>query len=422
MIKNVIFDIGNVLVDYDYDTYLKSFGFGQEEEEKIRKAIFEGPYWAELDREKIAVPELLEGFVSYAPEYRDDIMRVFVGAHRSIRRRPDAIPWIQALKERGLHVYYLSNFSSIMLERASAALDFLPYMDGGLFSYEVKSVKPERGIYQAFLKKYPNVKPGESVFIDDSSANAVTAIANGFRVILYKNRVKAIQELERVCGFKIYDERTRTFLPLEQLEKENEDSKNELAKCMAGEYYDCHNKIFLEFKDIARKLLAEYNELPYDKTAQKTEVLKRLLGGIGKNVSVASPFLCDYGRNIYIGNNVSVNMNCTFVDCNRIEIGDNVLISSNVQIYTSSHPVELAERLTPNWRPESGKYFCQTYALPVKIGDGCWIGGGVIVLPGVTIGDGAVIGAGSVVTRDIPKNCVAAGNPCRVIRRINGTE
>lgn len=103
-----------------------------------------------------------------------------------------------------------------------------------------------------------------------------------------------------------------------------------------------------------------------------------------------------------------------------IEIGNNILIASNVQIYTSTHPVELADRLTPDWNPESGEYFCRTYALPVKIGNGCWIGCGVIILPGVTIENGTVIGAGSVVTKDIPANCVAVGNPCKVIRKING--
>lgn len=195
--------------------------------------------------------------------------------------------------------------------------------------------------------------------------------------------------------------------------------KSELEKCLVGKCYDCHAAVFLKFKAKARRLLAEYNRLAYEEKEKKHAVLQEMLGGIGANVSIGLPFLCDYGCNIYIGDNVSINMNCTFVDCNRITIGNNVLISSNVQIYTSTHPVELSERLTPDWKPETGEYFCRTYARPVTIGNGCWLGGGVIVLPGVSIGDGAVIGAGSVVTRDIPANVTAAGNPCRVIREIN---
>ena len=195
--------------------------------------------------------------------------------------------------------------------------------------------------------------------------------------------------------------------------------KNELEKCLSGEWYDCHDPIFLEYKDTARRLLKRYNSLEYNQKEEKTEILKKLFDNIGDNVSVGLPFICDYGCNISIGSNVSINMNCTFVDCNKITIGSNVLIASNVQIYTATHPVELADRLTPNWNMESGEYFCRTYALPVTIGDGCWIGGGAIILPGVTIGKGTVIGAGSVVTKDIPENSVAVGNPCRVIRKIN---
>ena len=112
-------------------------------------------------------------------------------------------------------------------------------------------------------------------------------------------------------------------------------------------------------------------------------------------------------------------MNCSFIDCNKITIGSHVLIASNVQIYTATHPIELSERLTPGWTPDKAAYFCRTYALPVTIEDGCWIGGGVIILPGVTIGKGCVIGAGSVVTKNIPADSLAVGNPCRVIREIN---
>lgn len=153
---------------------------------------------------------------------------------------------------------------------------------------------------------------------------------------------------------------------------------NEMEKCLAGQNYNCHDGIFLELKRKSRELLSKYNQFSYEQKTEKYAVLQELFGGIGTNVSVGSPFLCDYGKNIYMGNNVSVNMNCTFVDCNMIEIGSNVLISSNVQMYTAAHPVELSERVIEDWQPDSGLYFCQTYALPIKIGNGCWIGGGVI--------------------------------------------
>ncbi|MCI8522511.1 MAG: sugar O-acetyltransferase [Lachnospiraceae bacterium] len=194
----------------------------------------------------------------------------------------------------------------------------------------------------------------------------------------------------------------------------------ELEKCLAGEYYDCHDQVFLDFKARARRLLQAYNALAYEQKEEKGSILKELLGGIGERVSVASPFICDYGRNIYIGTHVSVNMNCTFVDCNKIIIGDNVMIASNVQLYTAAHPVELDERCFADAHTGTEPPVFRTYALPIRIGSGCWLGGGVIVLPGVSIGDGSVIGAGSVVTKDIPENVLAVGNPCRVVRRING--
>ena len=129
---------------------------------------------------------------------------------------------------------------------------------------------------------------------------------------------------------------------------------------------------------------------------------------------------CEYGKHIFIGDKVIINMNCTFVDNNRIDIGSNVLIAPNVQIYTATHSTKVNERMVQDWA--EGGEICRTYALPVRIEDGVWIGGGTIILPGVTIGRNSVIGAGSVVTRSIPANCVAAGNPCRVIKQIEGNE
>ena len=110
-------------------------------------------------------------------------------------------------------------------------------------------------------------------------------------------------------------------------------------------------------------------------------------------------------------------MNCTFVDNNIIEIGDNVLIASNVQLYTATHSTKVYERIVEDW--DKGMEICKTYALPIKIGNGVWIGGGAIILPGVTIGENSVIGAGSIVTHSIPDNCIAVGNPCRVIKHID---
>lgn len=165
----------------------------------------------------------------------------------------------------------------------------------------------------------------------------------------------------------------------------------------------------------ARDLTREYYNSDYRDTEGRRSILRELLGSIGENVSIDTPFYCDYGKNIFIGNDVIININCTFVDNKSIRIGDQVLIASNVQIYTSSHPISAEERLVPDWK-KKGTTFFRTYALPVEIQDHVWIGGGSIILPGVTIGENSVIGAGSVVNRSIPANCVAVGNPCRVIR------
>lgn len=196
--------------------------------------------------------------------------------------------------------------------------------------------------------------------------------------------------------------------------------RTELEKCMAGEWYDCHDRIFIERKAKASEWCRRYNATSYTERQNRYAMLKEFFGSVGTNVSVGDEFVCGFGCNIYIGNNVSINLRCTLIDCNKIIIGNNVLIAPGVQINTSTHPVELSERLNSNWHLGSDAYFCHTYALPISIGDGCWIGAGAIILPGVTIGSGSVIGAGSLVNKDIPANSVAVGNPCKVIRSING--
>ena len=189
----------------------------------------------------------------------------------------------------------------------------------------------------------------------------------------------------------------------------------EREKMLAGELYDCGDQELIERWHEAKNLVREYNNTESENADQKRKILDKLLGGAGKNLWITAPFYADYGNNIYFGNNCEVNMNCTFLDDNRIQIGDNALIAPNVQIYTAFHPTNVKERFGSP-KPDGSFEFCKTRTAPVIIGDNVWIGGGVVILPGVTIGSNTVIGAGSVVTKDIPEGKIAFGNPCRVVR------
>lgn len=189
----------------------------------------------------------------------------------------------------------------------------------------------------------------------------------------------------------------------------------EREKMLAGELYDCGDEELLRRWHIAKDLVREYNLTRSEDLEEKDRILAKLLGGRGVNLWITPPFFADYGNNIYFGNNCEVNMNCTFLDDNRIIIGDNALIAPNVQIYTAFHPTDAGKRF--GGIKEDGSFaFCRTQTAPVAIGKNVWIGGGAILMPGVTIGDNVVVGAGSVVTKDIPSDTVAYGNPCRAVR------
>ena len=125
--------------------------------------------------------------------------------------------------------------------------------------------------------------------------------------------------------------------------------KTEIQKCLKGEFFNTSDRQIQSIIHEARRLTKCYNELPSTDFEKRNTILKQLLGSIGNNVNIDTPFYCDYGKHISIGNNVIININCTFVDCNKIDIGNNVLIASNVQIYTATHPVEVRERLRTNW-------------------------------------------------------------------------
>ncbi|MFC3122213.1 sugar O-acetyltransferase [Agaribacter flavus] len=192
----------------------------------------------------------------------------------------------------------------------------------------------------------------------------------------------------------------------------------EIEKCLKGELFNTSDPEILDIIHNARAMTREYNSLSSRDSSAKQEILKALLGRVGENVNIDTPFYCDYGKHTFVGNNVIININCTFVDCNTITIGNDVLIASNVQIYTATHPVTAQERLVDNWQQGDSHPYFRTFAQAVLIADKVWIGGGVIILPGVHIGEGAVIGAGSVVTKDIPAYSVAYGNPARVVRQL----
>jgi maltose O-acetyltransferase len=194
-----------------------------------------------------------------------------------------------------------------------------------------------------------------------------------------------------------------------------EDTMTEKEKMLAGLPYDCGDPQLLQQWHKAKDLVRDYNACDSADLQKKDEILSELLGKRGEHLWITPPFYVDYGENIYFGNNCEVNMNCTFLDDNKIVIGEHALIAPNVQIYTAFHPTNAAQRFQKTGSQDDFD-FCITQTAPVIIGDNVWIGGGVIILPGVTIGNNVVIGAGSVVTKDIPDNVVAFGNPCKIIR------
>jgi len=184
--------------------------------------------------------------------------------------------------------------------------------------------------------------------------------------------------------------------------------KVEFEKCMRGERYNTTFRGRDELVAYALMLCQEYNQTPANKKERREELIRELFGKVGRNPDVEPNVFCGFGFNVEVGDNFFANNGCNFVDPAKITFGDNVFIGPDCGFYTAHHPV-------------SHKLRNQLYewAYPITVGDNVWFGGGCRVIPGITIGSNVVIGAGSVVVRDIPDNCVAAGNPCRVIRYID---
>lgn len=183
--------------------------------------------------------------------------------------------------------------------------------------------------------------------------------------------------------------------------------RTEKEKMLAGELYDALDKQLSEDRLKTRLLIKQLNDTRENEADTRTRILKELIPNAGSDLWLQPPFYCDYGSNMFVGEKVFFNFNCVVLDVTYVTIGSRTLFGPNVQIYTATHPIDYKERA-------SGL----EYAKPIKIGEDVWIGGSVVVCPGVTIGDRSVIGAGSVVTKDIPSDVFAAGNPCRMVRSL----
>ncbi len=188
----------------------------------------------------------------------------------------------------------------------------------------------------------------------------------------------------------------------------------EKGKMLNGDFYNSRDPELLEMYHKARKLLKIYNNLDSELTSERENLLTELFSFKGSGVWIETPFFCDYGDNISIGDNTFINTNCMFLDNNKITIGKNGLIAPYVQIYTAIHPLKASDRIVTT---EHGTRYL-TSTKPVCIGDNVWIGGNAVIFPGVTIGNNVTIGAGSVVTKDIPDDMLAFGNPCEIKRRL----
>ncbi len=191
----------------------------------------------------------------------------------------------------------------------------------------------------------------------------------------------------------------------------------EREKMLAGKIYKPFGDGLAAERTLAHKLCAEYNQTSEVDERKREGILNTLLPNRAEGVYLQGPIFFDFGTNTKIGKNSYANFNFTVLDICPVSIGDNVFMGPGVSLLTPLHPLCFDDR-NPYTDPETGKPTEQEYGAPITIEDNCWIAGNVTVCPGVTIGEGCVIGAGSVVTRDIPKNSLAVGNPCRVIRSI----
>lgn len=196
MITTIIFDIGNVLADFTWKEHYASFGYDEAMVERLARATVQSPMWNESDRGVMPRDELIRRFMESDPEIAEDIQRVLANVRTMVIHNDYAIPWIRSLKGRGYRVLYLSNFSEKAQKDCAKALDFIPYMDGGILSYREKVIKPMPEIYRLLIDRYDLI-PEECVFLDDTQVNLDAAQKFGIHTILFRDQAQAIEELRK---------------------------------------------------------------------------------------------------------------------------------------------------------------------------------------------------------------------------------
>lgn len=186
---------------------------------------------------------------------------------------------------------------------------------------------------------------------------------------------------------------------------------NHKERMLSEKLYKANDSNLWNEREFASSLFYEFNNCQSNEINKMDEILRKLFGSSGKNIRVKPPFHCDYGYNIHVGDSFFANYNCIILDVAPVYIGNNVKLAPNVSIFTAAHPIHPTVRVTD-----------YEFGIQIRIGDNVWIGGNTVINPGVFIGENCVIGSGSVVCNDIPANCVAAGNPCKVIRPITDAD
>src|SRR6185312_8689624 len=183
--------------------------------------------------------------------------------------------------------------------------------------------------------------------------------------------------------------------------------QSEKEKMISGNPYKASDALLTKERELAKEILFDFNNLRPAETVKRNSLIKKLFGKTSAGFHIEPPLRCDYGYNIEIGENFYANYNLVILDCAKVIIGNNVFIGPNVGIYTAGHPLHSHLR--------SQEY---EFALPITIGNNAWLGGNVVINPGIKIGDNTVIGAGSIITKDMPAGVLAFGNPCKVVRQI----